>query len=115
MALFAFAFLKRQSAREAAARVAYERSRRAGFKEPSTPPYIDPQVCIGCGTCSQACPEGAVLGLVDDRARLIDPSHCIGHGACRATLAQVGRLQLLLESQVKRIEAVQVETKYGMP
>ena len=57
----------------------------AGLTEPSSlHPIIDPSLCLGCGTCARACPEGNVLGLIDGKAHLIEPTHCIGHGACAA-------------------------------
>lgn len=57
---------------------------QSGLTEPaSLHPSIDPAVCLGCGTCVTACPEGDVLGLVGRKAQLVSPTACIGHGACR--------------------------------
>lgn len=57
----------------------------AGLGEPATlHPKIDPAKCMACGSCVAACPEGQVLGLINNRAELIEPSLCIGHGACAA-------------------------------
>ena len=54
-----------------------------GLTEPSSlHPMIDPDLCIGSGSCVNACPEGDVLGLIKGRAAVINPTHCIGHGAC---------------------------------
>jgi thioredoxin reductase (NADPH) len=59
-------------------------SAEAGLLEPPTlHPQIDPSLCIGCGACVSACPEGDILGLIDGKAELVEPSQCIGHGACR--------------------------------
>jgi thioredoxin reductase/ferredoxin len=59
----------------------------AGLTEPATlHPLIDPAKCMGCGTCVKACPEQhthPVLGLIDDKAKLIAPTNCIGHGSCK--------------------------------
>ncbi len=45
-------------------------------------PLIDAGVCIGCGTCVDACPEGDVLGVVMGKAVVINGARCIGHGKC---------------------------------
>ncbi len=45
-------------------------------------PHIDLALCIGCGACIRACPEGDVLGLLDGKATLINGMRCIGHGLC---------------------------------
>lgn len=56
----------------------------AGLTEPaSLHPVINPSLCLGCGTCARACPEGNVLGIINGKAQLIEPTHCIGHGACK--------------------------------
>jgi thioredoxin reductase/NAD-dependent dihydropyrimidine dehydrogenase PreA subunit len=56
----------------------------AGLVEPpSLHPVIDPNKCLGCGACVNACPEGEVLGIISGKAELIAPTHCIGHGACQ--------------------------------
>jgi thioredoxin reductase/ferredoxin len=63
---------------------ALEAAREAGLTEPpSLHPAINPNRCLGCGSCASACPEGDVLGLVGSKAVLVNPTHCIGHGACR--------------------------------
>lgn len=55
-----------------------------GLTEPaSLHPVFDPQICVGCGACVTACPEGTVIGLIHGKANLINPTKCIGHGACK--------------------------------
>ncbi len=65
----------------------FEDSRSAGLLEPaSLHPVIDPNLCVGCGSCVKACPEQpehSVLGLINGKAQLISPTDCIGHGACK--------------------------------
>lgn len=57
---------------------------KAGLTEPaSLHPVINPNRCIGCSLCADACPESLVLGVIAGKSELIDPSHCIGHGACK--------------------------------
>jgi thioredoxin reductase/NAD-dependent dihydropyrimidine dehydrogenase PreA subunit len=46
---------------------------------------IDPNKCVGCAACVNACPEmpgHRVLGLLHGKATLISPTDCIGHAAC---------------------------------
>ena len=54
----------------------------SGMTEPpSLHPVIDPERCIGSGSCARACPEEA-LGIIKGKAVLTNASACIGHGAC---------------------------------
>ena len=55
-----------------------------GLVEPaSLHPVFDPKMCVGCGACVSACPEGEVIGMIRGKAQLIHPTKCIGHGACK--------------------------------
>ncbi len=85
IALTVAAYWLLRQRRHAANLRALEQNRSAGLGEPaSLHPLLDPALCIGCGSCVAACPEGDVLGLINKKAALINPSHCIGHGACKA-------------------------------
>jgi len=76
-------YLRRRHAREGRSRSDYAISRAAGTVEPvSLHPVVNPNRCIGCGACVDACPEGSVLGIVGGQAELVNPTHCIGHGRC---------------------------------
>jgi len=76
--------MRRVSRRERIAANTLAESTKAGLTEPaSLHPVIDPNLCIGSGSCVTACPEGNVLGLIAGKAVLVDPTRCIGHGACR--------------------------------
>jgi thioredoxin reductase (NADPH) len=81
--VFGYYFLsaKRMEVRSIAIKTA---AVEAGLTEPSSlHPYINPSVCLGCGTCVSACPEGNVIGIIAGKAELVEPTHCIGHGACK--------------------------------
>jgi len=41
--------------------------------------FVDSYKCVGCGTCQEVCPAGAIS--VDEIAR-VDPKRCIGCGRC---------------------------------
>jgi thioredoxin reductase (NADPH) len=70
--------------RRRAAEARATESRVNGAAEPiSLHPVVDQSLCLGCGACVSACPEGGVLGLVNGQAELVEPQRCIGHGACR--------------------------------
>ena len=76
----------------------------AGLSEPaSLHPKIDPLLCLGCGACVKACPEGEILGLVNGRAELLEPASCIGHGACR-TVCPHGAITLVFGTETRGVE-----------
>ncbi len=81
--VLAFYVVRRHRTHVAAAEILLD-SEQAGLMLPvSLHPWIDPALCLGCGTCVKACPEKNVLGLVGGKAVLITPASCIGHGACQ--------------------------------
>ena len=66
----------------------------AASEPPSLHPVINPALCIGCGACTHACPEGGILGMISGKAQLLDPGACIGHGACQKS-CPVGAIDLV--------------------
>jgi thioredoxin reductase/NAD-dependent dihydropyrimidine dehydrogenase PreA subunit len=68
--------------KEKAATTQLQENIEAGLTEPATlHPLIDPNKCMGAGSCITACPEEAI-GMIKGKAVFIDPTVCIGHGAC---------------------------------
>ena len=62
----------------------YKTTVEDGLTEPaSLHPIINDGLCVGCGACVNACPEGEILGLIKGKAMLLKPTKCIGHGACK--------------------------------
>lgn len=45
-------------------------------------PSVDPELCIGCGSCTRICAHGAPV--VTDRKAFIDHDKCVGCGRCLA-------------------------------
>ncbi len=77
-------YFRIRSTKESASRNQLKEVLESGLTEPfSLHPFIDPEKCLGSGSCAIACPEGA-LGIIHGKAKLINPTACIGHGACRA-------------------------------
>ncbi len=77
-------YILKERKRSRQAREALELSRELGRDEP---PSLHPAItdrCAGMGACERVCPEGKVIGLINNRATLIDAARCIGHGECAA-------------------------------
>jgi len=45
-------------------------------------PKVDPQKCSGCGVCTEVCPEGDILQMVNGFPVLVAPTKCVGHSQC---------------------------------
>ena len=55
----------------------------AGTKANEKPrPVINATLCIGCGSCVDACPETGTLALAGGKAILAHPERCVGHARC---------------------------------
>jgi thioredoxin reductase/NAD-dependent dihydropyrimidine dehydrogenase PreA subunit len=74
-------------------------------------PVIDPDVCIGSGSCLSACPEGKILGIVDGVATLINASKCIGHGKCAAE-CPVTAIKLVFGTAERGVELPEVDAYF---
>ncbi len=70
---------------------------------PTLHPVIDPDKCIGSLSCTDVCPEGDILGVVDGKAALITPSACIGHGKC-AVECPVNAIELVFGSAKRGLD-----------
>jgi Pyruvate/2-oxoacid:ferredoxin oxidoreductase delta subunit len=87
-------------------------SQEAGFFEPvSLHPVIDRNLCLGCATCVDACPEGNVLGVIKEKAQLVNPSHCIGHGACK-TACPTDAITLVLGTETRGVDIPFVQPNF---
>jgi thioredoxin reductase (NADPH) len=74
-------------------------------------PKINETLCIGCGSCVKACPEGDVLEVVEGKATIINGYKCVGHGLC-AQACPVGAIELVLGSPTKVVEVPELDENY---
>ncbi len=91
------AHLRRTRRREASALAAAERGRFSTEGPRAQHPHIDVSHCIGCGACTEVCPEGDVLAVVGGKAAIVNPGKCIGHGLC-AEACPVGAIEIVMAS-----------------
>ena len=84
---------------------ALQRSKESGLSEApvSLHPIIDHNLCLGCATCVDACPEGKVLGVIREKAHLVNPSYCIGHGSCKST-CPTNAISLVLGNEKRGVD-----------
>jgi thioredoxin reductase (NADPH) len=97
-------YILRTRRAESRSRTQLAAAHETGLTEPmSLHPVIDKSLCVGCGACVRACPEGEILGLVGGRAELVEPSQCIGHGACRSA-CPLGAITLVLGTATRGVD-----------
>ena len=115
MVLIWFWYVGRKRQHHADSVAVLEESLEAGLMEPaSLHPVIDPNKCIGCGSCIAACPEmpgHTVIGLVNRKAELISPTDCIGHGACR-TACPVDAISLVFGTERRGVDIPNVQPNF---
>lgn len=79
-----------------------------GRHEPvSIRPWVDAGKCMGSGACLLACPEHAVLQVIDGQAQLVNATACVGHGAC-ARACPRGAIELVFGSEKRGVDLPQV-------
>jgi len=91
-----FFYIRRMKQKEARAREAAKRNADSSGPQ-AQHPHIDTDNCIGCGTCTEVCPEGDVLAVFGGKAVIVNPHKCIGHGVC-ADACPVGAITMVMAS-----------------
>jgi len=74
-------------------------------------PIINSSLCLGCGVCTKACPEGGILGLINGKARLVEPANCIGHGACK-TACPFDAITLVFGTEKRGVDIPQLSPNF---
>ncbi len=82
--------------------VAKEEAAQLGIDRPRGQyPFIDPDICSGCGGCVDVCPEGDVLGVVGGVAVIVNGLRCIGISHCQEA-CPLGAIQVGLGDVLSR-------------
>jgi len=111
LALIVFFYLRGRYKKETSAVEVLNESIEAGLTEPpSLHPEINPNICMGAGSCITACPEHAI-GMIKGKAVLINPTHCIGHGAC-ATACPHDAITLVFGTSKRGMDIPQVKPNF---
>ncbi|GAB4178708.1 MAG: hypothetical protein OHK0026_05720 [Rhodocyclaceae bacterium] len=110
-ALVVHLHLRRKQTRQERDRDKWEAAVKSGLTEPaSLHPVVDPDICVGSGSCAKACPEHAI-GLIDGKAQLVNPAKCIGHGACAAS-CPLEAIKLVFGTEKRGIDIPQVSPDF---
>ncbi|MDO8988214.1 MAG: NAD(P)-binding domain-containing protein [Sideroxyarcus sp.] len=111
LALIVFFYLRGRYKKESSAIEVFNEAIEAGLTEPSSlHPEINPNICMGAGSCIAACPEDAI-GMIKGKAVLINPTHCIGHGAC-ATACPHDAIKLVFGTAKRGMDIPQVNPNF---
>jgi thioredoxin reductase (NADPH) len=100
--------LVRMRRRERETDLAEARALTYGLHEPATlHPVVDPHLCIGTGSCVDACPEG-VIGFRSGQALAVAPASCIGHGLCERA-CPVEAIQLVFGTKTRGVDIPRIK------
>ncbi|MEM6729924.1 MAG: NAD(P)-binding domain-containing protein [Myxococcota bacterium] len=101
-----------QRRREKRDRIRLAKAEEAGLNLPSSlKPIIDPQLCSGCLSCLNVCPEGEVFGVREGKAIVIEASRCIGHGIC-VEACPTNAIGLVFGSRERGVEVPQTDENF---
>ena len=92
-----FFYIRSHKRKEALAREAAKKWNLHSEGPRAQHPHIDTAKCIGCGTCTEVCPEGDVLAVFGGKAVIVNGHKCIGHSLC-ADACPVGAITMVMAS-----------------
>ena len=105
-------FVIRQRRKERRTQDAEVRAKREGLDIPaSLHPVINPELCIGTGSCLSACPEKDILGIRTGQAVAVSPANCIGHGLCERS-CPVEAIQLVFGTDTRGVEIPRIRENF---
>lgn len=94
---FVARYMRKLKVREQRARVAALKGQLFSDGPRGMHPHIDTSHCIGCGGCTEVCPEGDVLAMLGGQAVIVNGHKCIGHALC-AEACPVGAITMVMAS-----------------
>lgn len=101
-----------QNKKQKTAQKILQKTLSSGSNEPLTlHPEIDPALCAGCGGCTQVCPEGDILKLINHKAVLVSPTKCVGHGECERA-CPMGAITLVFGTKTRGMEIPRLSSNY---
>lgn len=105
-------FVLRMKQQERNAEIATAEAIESGLDEPATlHPVVDPERCIGTGSCVDVCPEGDVLVLRNGQAVPIQPACCVGHGLCERS-CPVDAIQLVFGTAKRGVDLPRIKQNF---
>jgi thioredoxin reductase (NADPH) len=72
--------------------------------------HVRSDVCVGCATCVDACPEEGAITM-QGKLAVVDAAHCVGHGEC-ATACPMGAIVMAAGAAVNRVVVPQVDAGF---
>lgn len=110
--VIAWSSISRRKKHEKAAKKILQKTMETQSHEPATlHPEIDAALCAGCGSCTEVCPEGDILRLIDHKAVLVAPSKCVGHGECEAVCPN-NAITLVFGTKTRGMEIPRISPHY---
>jgi thioredoxin reductase/ferredoxin len=94
---FLVRYLRQMKKRETRARASAAKGQLFSTGPKGMHPHIDTSNCIGCGGCTEVCPEGDVLAMLGGQAVIVNGHKCIGHALC-AEACPVGAITMVMAS-----------------
>lgn len=106
-----FKIYRRESHHKQAKKI-LDKAIKSGSNEPmSLHPEIETSLCVGCGSCTNVCPEGDILRLIDHKAVLVGPSKCVGHGECERA-CPMGAIKLVFGTKTRGMDIPRLSKNY---
>lgn len=110
--IYVYRQIQKRNQQQKVAEKLIEKAVKSGMNEPLTlHPEIDSNLCAGCAACTNVCPEGDILKMVNHKAVLVSPTKCVGHGACEIA-CPVDAIKLVFGTKTRGMDIPRVSLNY---